>query len=143
MIEWLKRLFAPARLPALPAPSDDPMAIYHGAKGYSGRRRLLRRWFDTVQVGDVLEAPGGRHRVVREVSRYRNGELRSLTFAIKKCSWTGRPYTQYGFTDLRMQGWRPTGVRIRLDSEMDVWLQADINSFNCRTVTCCEAKAMP
>lgn len=127
---------------------SDPMALYvaYGAGNFKRGARLLREWMRTVQAGDVLESPSGTHRVVRRVSREEDGRFRSLTLAIKRCSWTKRPYTVYNFTDLRRGGWRPTGARVTLNSDMDAWMQADIElaakvTF-CR-VTCCEAKDMP
>lgn len=148
MFEWIRRWLRPASPTPLlppPLPSDDPMEVYASTRqgGVYKRGRLQRRWFDTVQVGDVLQNPAGSQRAVRKVDRYKNGDLHYLTFAKRKCSRWPAAYTFYSFTDIRLQGWRPTGVRIRLDSEMDAWLQADmLNPFR-RQVTCCEAKDMP
>jgi hypothetical protein len=122
------------------------MTIYRSKRepGRRGRRgRLQRLWMRTVQAGDVLVSPSGSMRVVREVSFYGNGDLHSVTLAIRRCSWTGRPYTIYDYTMLRTLGWRPAGVRIDLDTELDCWLQADIGALGSpSTVTCCEAKDM-
>jgi hypothetical protein len=108
----------------------DPMLIYRSKPelGRSGRRgRTQRVWMRRVQPGDVLLSPRGSLRVVREVSFYGNGDLRSLTFAIKHGSWTRRPYTIMGYTDL-MGGWRPAGARVALDGELDTLLLQDIQT---------------
>jgi hypothetical protein len=55
----------------------------------NGYRRKQLPWMNTLQVGDVI-SNGGRWRVVREVARYGNGDLRSVTLVIRSCSWTGR-----------------------------------------------------
>lgn len=121
------------------------MLVYrsHPEGGIYKGGRTQRVWMRTVQVGDVLESPSGTHRVVRGVHRYANGDLRSLTFAIRHCSWTGRPVTSYGYTDLRRGGWRPTGVRLTLDTEMDAWMQAETLCRGRPQVSCCEAKDLP
>lgn len=151
MFEWIRRWLRPATLPLLPPPSPppgDPMEVYYSrpAGGIYKRGRFQRRWFDTVQVGDVLVSPSGKHRVVRGVKRYSNGDLRCLTFAIKRCTWTNRGHTYYGFTDLRLGGWRPTGVRVELGSELDFHFEVDLATIcgaDTRLIDCCIAKDMP
>jgi hypothetical protein len=124
---------------------NDPMAVYLSRVqgGVYKRGRLQRVWFKTVQLGDVLDGPRGL-RVVRAVNRHKNGDLRSLAFAIRKCSWTGSGYCSYEASALRIGGWRPAGTRYPIDGPLDCWLQADILSHGrTKTVTCCEAKDMP
>jgi hypothetical protein len=124
----------------------DPMAIYvaKGKVGSGSGTRMLREWMRTVEVGDVLRNTEGTLRVVRHVRRLANGTLCSVTFAIRRCSWTGRGHTIYSFTELRMQGWCPVGVRLPLDGELDAALEYDIvNGAVTKLVTCCIAKDMP
>lgn len=109
----------------------DPMEVVQTRRepGSSGRQmRTQLRWMRTVKVGDVLESGSGAHRVVRGVHRYKNGDLRCVDFAIKHRSWTGRPWTSLSFTDLRMYGYRPTGVQVALDSHADLALEFAILS---------------
>lgn len=86
-------------------------------KGNGGK--LQPEWMRSVKVGDVLINAAGQYRVVREVSFYPNGNLRSVTFVIRRRSWTNRAYTILGFTDLRMQGYRPAHARSKLNGPMD------------------------
>ena len=103
-----------------------------------------------VTVGDVLKNARGSLRAVREVTLYENGDLRCVTFAIKHCTWSGRGYTIYDYTALRMLGFRPTGVTLALGSDLDAALEFDIGSTATpldtrmleRHVTCCIAKDM-
>lgn len=96
-----------------------------------------------VQVGDVVLTRAGLARVVRKVSRFPDGELRALTFAIKRCSWTHRPYTVLNYQDLRWNGYRPTGLNVTLDRQEDLRLQAEIKDYNRQKMDCCEGKDLP
>ncbi len=58
-------------------------------------------WMCFAKEGDVLRTPKGDYRVIRSISRFDDGDLRSADFAIRRPSWTGRAYTTYNFTDLR------------------------------------------
>ena len=55
---------------------------------------------NSLKVGQIIISPGGRERIVREVSRYpenkpwgyppkRVGQVNSVTVTIMRCSWTG------------------------------------------------------
>jgi hypothetical protein len=73
-----------------------------------------------VVVGSVLAEGSGAWRVVRAVSRYPNGDLYGVTFAIRHCSWTGRCYTVCHYSDLKQRGFRLLKVKPRrLRSEFD------------------------
>lgn len=72
-----------------------------------------------VRVGDVIARPHGPWRIVREVTRYKNGELRSVTLAIRICSWTRRCYTILGYTDLRVLGYRRVARNAKLNGPLD------------------------
>lgn len=74
-------------------------------------------WFAFLQPGDVLEFRGS-YRIVRHVTRW-HGRLHSVTFAIKRPSWTGRCYTVCDRNDLKTSGARYVGARVKLDTEMD------------------------
>lgn len=116
--------------------------IHHRDRGNGGK--LQPEWMATVRIGDVLKAPGGVLRVVREVRRYPNGNLRSLAFTIRRCSWTRRPITGYGFTDLRIQGWEPTGVNVALDSELDGQIRHELTipMGRERRLSCCDVEGI-
>lgn len=94
------------------------------------------RWMDTVKVGDVLRAPSGALRVVRAVHRHEpkggyrvRGRARVfLVFSIKRCSWTGRPYTYKVSTDAIWDGWTHTGHRMRLNKKRDRDLAHDLQA---------------
>jgi hypothetical protein len=99
-------------------------------------------WMADVRVGDVLEDANGTQRVVREVKRYKDGELRSVCFAIRRCSWTGRCYTILGYTDLRYRGYRKVG-RTRMGSAIDWKIYKEIGNVNKPRVSCCEVRGVP
>lgn len=108
--------------------------------------RTQADWMRHVRIGDVLEDCNGTQRVVREVSHYKNGDLRCVTFAIRSCSWTGRPYTLLNYTDLRYRGFKPTGVRMRLGSKFDWKLYGEIHSrkrWPEMELRCCDMRGIP
>jgi hypothetical protein len=99
----------------------------------------------SVRIGDVLEDCNGTQRVVREVTRYKDGDLCSVTFVIRSCSWTGRPYTILNYTDLRYRGFKPTGFRKRLGSVFDWKLYSEIKSkrpWPQRNLGCCDVRGV-
>ena len=99
-------------------------------------------WRAKIRVGDVLEAPSGDLRVVREVTRWkRRGRTTTIvTFAIRRCSWTRRCYTVVNQSDLATRGFRPTGKRVRLSKPIDRAISRAIDeprpdrSIGCRAV---------
>lgn len=64
------------------------------------------KWMLTLKVGEVIARPNGAWRIVRDLSRYANGELRSVCLVIRRCSWTRRCYTYLNANDLRTFGYR-------------------------------------
>lgn len=108
-------------------------------------------WRETIQIGDILITPSGQWRVVREVSYWsdddwcksRRGLVDHITLAIRKCSWTGRPYRTLSRTCIG--GWsKLEGARAKLDTEADERLHADIvskRSVEDLNYDCCDAKA--
>jgi hypothetical protein len=99
-------------------------------------------WMAAVKVGDVLRSGSKTLRVVRKVSRFKDGSLRSVTFSIRHCSWTRRPYTVMGYTDLRLLGYARVGANLKLESPLDRELALDIADHNRRQVTCCMVKGI-
>lgn len=59
------------------------------------------------------------YRVVREVTRYSNGDLRCVILVIKRCSWTHRPFTVINYNDLRYQGYELVPGHMELDPEFE------------------------
>lgn len=99
-------------------------------------------WFATLRDGDVIASPKGTQRVVRKVSRDDAGRLKAVYFAIKRCSWTKRPYTVYVRSDLR-QGWRYVGVRVKLVAEIDWRIRHACNSDTDRSLSCRDVRGLP
>lgn len=104
--------------------------------------RMQLPWMANVKVGDVLRSASGTLRVVRDVHRYKNGELRSVTFSIRHCSWTRRPYTILGFSDLRLLGYTKVGANYSMKTELDRRLARCIDDHRHRDVTCCEVRSI-
>ena len=98
----------------------------------SGRSAKIKQldWFPRVRVGSVLRNKSGTdYRVVRSVSRDRYGNLRFVTLAIRKCSWTTRPTTTIGYSDLIYDGYSLVdGVRVKLERPLDRQLEADMRA---------------
>jgi hypothetical protein len=101
-------------------------------------------WMRHVQVGDVLRKGSGPFRVVREVARRRDGRLRSVTFAIRRCSWTHRCYTVYNESDLRVLGYRRVRVKRRaLRARIDKAIYRAIHEpSDRRSMTCCDVEGV-
>ncbi len=76
-------------------------------------REAREALIDSLQVGDLIRR-NGTLRLVRHVTRLHEGSgrlnrrdgkrypgrVKSVTFAIRRCSWTGRPVTVIGRVDL-------------------------------------------
>lgn len=86
-------------------------------------------WLDQIQVGDILSTPSGDQRLVRHLSRKKNGRLAFIDLAIRNCSWTGRGITTLNRTSVAQRGFKPTGKKA------DVYV--DVSK-----ITCCEAKLL-
>lgn len=103
-------------------------------------------WMARVVVGSVFKTPSGDLRLVRKVSRW-DGKLGAVTFAIRRCSWTGRAYTVYCAADLKTMGWQLLPVRVKaLDGPLDVKLHDFINGDYVRgnyPMKCCGARGLP
>lgn len=106
---------------------------------------MYRTWMNSVSTGDVLKDMYGNLRVVRKVTRYserhpRAGLLKCVTFAIKRCSWTGRGDTVLTYTDLDYRGFKPTGRRLPLRTAMDKKFKTYLSTaaYDRKSVTCCD-----
>lgn len=110
----------------------------------NGYIRTQLPWMKDVVVGSVLARPHGSWRVVRAVHRYQNGDLRSVTFAIRRCSWTHRCYTIYGYNDLRMLRFRMVRVEPRkLLTRIDRKIHAAIHEpCDRKSMTCCDVEGV-
>lgn len=105
-------------------------------------RRTQLPWMASVKVGDVLRSASGTLRVVRSVARFKDGDLRSLGFAIRRGSWTQRPYTIMNFTDLRQQGFTRIGANYSMRTELDRRLARCIEDHRHRDVTVAEVRGI-
>ena len=77
-------------------------------------------WIKRIRKGDILRAPSGLLRVVRDVSHSGpSAGKTSVIFTIAHCSWTGRCYTVLTGNDLRTFGYRPTQARYSFRKAID------------------------
>jgi hypothetical protein len=123
----------------------SPMQVYRSKPqgGVYKRGRLQVLWMRDVKVGDVLLDPWGNERIVRNVVRYSNGDLHSLNFIKRRCSKFRRAGTIYLYTELRLGGWKPTGVTMPLGTEFDLLVEAEIKTAPFPILlTCCEARGV-
>lgn len=103
------------------------------------------RWMYRLQVGDVI-TNGGPFRIVRELTRRRDGRLSSVILAIRRCSWTHRCYTYLNATDLRCMGYRRVRVKRRaLRKRIDKLIIAAIHqpAKEKYILTCCDVEGTP
>ena len=110
-----------------------------------GPRRQQLPWMRDLQVGDVLAPAYGQWRIVRAVSRYNDGDLRCVTFVIRRCSWTHRCYTVLSYTDLIHRGFTKVPVKPRkLTSLADRAVTAAIHqpAWEPRLLTCCDVEGV-
>ena len=99
-------------------------------------------WMRQVSIGDVLASGTGTLRIVRRVSHYPDGDLRSVTFAIRRCSWTRRPTTVMGYSDLRLLGYQPVGASMPLRARLDHELAKDIADHRRQSLHCCDVRGI-
>jgi hypothetical protein len=93
-------------------------------------------WIKNIKKGDVLESGAGLLRIVRDVSHHKRT---SVTFAIRRPSWTTRPYTVMGESDLRTLGYRPVECKpFPLRTDFDKALE---QSFHAPTAESCLLRA--
>ena len=108
-------------------------------------KRHFPNWWKNVQVGDVLKAPSGALRVVREVSGKVEWGPRKcwVVFVIMHCSWTGRCHTTYNLAELMCLGYRPTYAALPLRTKLDRMIAEEIRVSQeeprtTRMLTCCD-----
>lgn len=97
-----------------------------------------RDWISRIRKGDVLRSRNGVLRVVRAVSHTRRT---TVTFVIRRCSWTTRCYTIYTGNDLRQMGYAPTNVRMPLRTKFDRLIEAEFHRpgpANVCFLHCCD-----
>ena len=93
-------------------------------------------WMAALAVGSVIHRPRGSWRVVREVSRYQNGDLRAVALAIKRCSWARRCYTILNANDMIQLGYGPVPVgRRKLRGRLDYRCPPDFSGFTGGKIT--------
>lgn len=103
-------------------------------------------WIKNIKIGDILLSGRNTVRVVRRVTKSKKYDRLSVAFLINRCSWTGRCYTVYTNVDLKILGYKPTGVNIKLDSDFDVAVEKEINFKDCRDpvkIKCCDVTGIP
>ena len=106
------------------------------------KQRKQQLWFRAVRVVDVLVAKNGVLRVVRRVSFYDNGDLRSISCVIRCCSWTGRGTTTMNYHDINRNGLQPTGKRVRLTKAIDKAIANNLARSYPYDITCCMTKGL-
>jgi hypothetical protein len=109
----------------------------------SGRTQLP--WFRDLAVGDILQERSGAFRVVRDITRFPDGDLMCVKLAIRRCSWTRRAYTCLWYTDLRVRGFRKVAnVRATLTRPLDLKIQAAIhqNAWEPKCATCHDTRGI-
>lgn len=99
---------------------------------------------DSLQVGDLIRL-NGTLRIVRDLGRrtrrspLKSEQVYSITCAIRRCSWTRRPYTTINRCDLYHA--RLEVVRRGYGTEhgpIEVMLQQEIADDNLRILECCD-----
>jgi len=77
------------------------------------RKHIVKDWRDEIKRNDILITKSGDLRVAREALYYADGTLYSVTFAIRKCSWTNHPTTSYDRSELKRLGFRKAFVKFK------------------------------
>jgi hypothetical protein len=90
-------------------------------------REAREALIDSIEDGDLIRL-NGTLRVARSVSR-REGRVKSITFAIRRCSWTRRPYTVVGRTDMYLKPLEIVAKGFGLcHGPLDMFLQSDVEA---------------
>ena len=93
-------------------------------------------WVDAAKPGDVLLGPSGDMRVIRKVTAGKHWRHPIFSFAIRRCSWTRRPYTVYTWGELVRTGYTALGASVSLDGRADKKLARNLYHDAPRTVYC-------
>src|SRR6188768_3660544 len=100
-------------------------------------------WIDNIKPGDSIIL-GKSLRLVRSVTRDREGHVHYITLAIRKCSWTKRAYTVYSKTDLKHKGKPTRAPRIKLDKPSDKKLRKCFEDpYAKQCLDCCDVLGWP
>lgn len=106
--------------------------------------RQAARALHGVAPGDTVLVDGSPRLVRRATYDARDGLLRSLTVAIRRCSWTKRAYTVIVRSDFRVRGVRRTRApRVRLRRRGDRQLARCIDETRDRSLGCCDVAGWP
>ncbi len=108
---------------------------------YRPRRENHRKqpeWMRNVKVGDVLRSGRGTFRVVRSVAFFDDGQLRSVQFVIRHCSWTGRCLTSMNYTDMVGNGYEPTRIKWKMNGPLDPIINAHAENHRLQQMHCCD-----
>jgi hypothetical protein len=100
-----------------------------GANRRYGGPQPTRDWRDDLRAGDVIVSPRGDYRVVRYVSRSNkhDGFIWGIALAIRRRSWTDRPYTILTRADIKTMGFTLSNAKhIFRAGSMDVELYKNI-----------------
>lgn len=101
-------------------------------------------WMHRLKIGDRLQRGNSPPRVVRNISRYDNGDLRCVTFAIRHCSWTSRCYTVMHSNDLIQLGYTKVrgkySLRTRLDKKIEYCITNHQNEY--QVLDCCDVRGV-
>lgn len=108
----------------------------------------MKDWTNRLQPGDVVRFPSGALRVVRAVkhpdrptSSYGDIYRSSITFSIKRCSWTHRCHTTYTSSDLRTLGCVKTRAKVLLRKKIDRLISEELRlNPDKPMLTCCDVK---
>lgn len=102
-------------------------------------------WMLTLRVGHVIARPNGVYRIVREVHRYKNGDLRSVSLVIRRCSWTHRCYTILNANDMKQLSYRRIPVKARrLTKRLDKQIVAALHqpAWDPHILKCCDVEGV-
>lgn len=84
-------------------------------------------WPFRVEVGDVIRSGSGDERVVRAVSHGVSGLTTHVSLAIRRCSWTRRPFTVLNYCDLHRRGFLPTGEKDAMSDCVSITLAEELS----------------
>jgi len=103
-------------------------------------------WFSQIVVGSVVREGDGPLRVVRYVHRVADGRI-WVGLAIRRCSWTTRPYTILNASDLKTRKFRLVPVRpVTLKGDFNARMAASMRHdgpAHLSPMRCCEAVGVP
>ena len=119
------------------------MGILDFFKKKQEKKKWSYDWLETLKVGDVIYHGGDKlkPRVIRSLSK-KNGKLTSVTFTIKRCSWTHRCTTTYNRHDLTYLGFTKSRKKIPLKTKLDKKIQKEIDDHRLRQLDCCDVKGI-